>query len=161
MNTLIHLLSVKQQMAFLEKNMDKHLRVVLNYSNPLIIHVVKEILGEAFKMMSHGYRVNIDILAEFFTTIIKVIELKVTARCLCKKMVDNSPLGDIANVVSNIDDCFTIPWPNDYFLRWAGRVVPKMPTLSGFFVDEFKGRRNAIIKHIRFIQKVLDLKFKK
>lgn len=97
---------------------------VVNYSSPLIIHVVKEILGEAFIITSHRYTVNTNIPARFLAAIIKASELKVTARHLCKKLFDISLLGDISNVVANIDDHFTILWPKYYFLtRRAGRVV--------------------------------------
>lgn len=58
----------KRQIYFVGEVIDERLFNILSYDHPLILHVVKSIMGLVFIMGDHKYMVNTDITAMFLAT---------------------------------------------------------------------------------------------
>lgn len=83
-------------------------------SHFVIVRAVKCILGEEFLRTNHKYRVNMEIPVVFVATLLHTDLSKEKTEALCRMVFKSDLLGDLSNVLRNIDENLTIPLPKDY-----------------------------------------------
>lgn len=116
MGTLVLLESTKKQMAFLGEIMEKRLLMVLESKHPLILHVVRKILGSEFLWATHKCKVNLSIPTMFLSICIQMSVCKPITKKVCQMIFRNSFLGEINAVLDNIDDQNHIPLAHQYYM---------------------------------------------
>lgn len=129
-------------MIFVGEIKGKRMKEVMNVSHFVIVRVVKSILGDE---TNHKYRVNMEIPVAFVAIVLHFDLSKNKIEALCRKVLKAYFLGDLSNVLHNIDENLTIRKPMDYNVTIRnGKPPPRFPISYPEEEKPFKARKIII-----------------
>lgn len=133
-------------MAFLSKIGDKRLRTIIRYKNPLVIYVMKFVLGEDLLKIDYRYHVNTNISSMFLVVWLDLGMSKEEAKRLPWTQVLGA-MHQQTNLLASCGSCKKVPWtsnniPKYFFLPSASKTYWHNTTDTKHFISEDQGNQS-------------------